>query len=90
MKTNDGGPAFPAHWGDNERGMSVRDYFAIQAPGLSDDVLAETIEKCCPEIGKMPSWDGDPIGNLKWWMLADAKIRFMQADAMLKERAVNP
>jgi len=32
-----------------------------------------------------PSWD-DPLESVKWWADAEARLRLIKADAMLKAR----
>lgn len=98
-KINDGGPAFPGKrihrapgvdifHGDYEsfEGMTLRDYFAAISPGIADDANADQLELCFPELGKIPKFSQDPIGNSNWWCFADAAIRYRYADAMLAQR----
>ncbi len=97
---DDGGPAFPTpgykvtkHDGhdsyerdvDAIEGMTLRDYFAAKALPWSVETESEMVER---EFSMPPCPDGDtnPSGFRKWWMEADAKYKYAQADAMLKER----
>jgi hypothetical protein len=86
-QNNDGGPAFPHPVNKHEvgfqykivDGMTLRDYFAAQAP--------------CPPYGWLQkvcnTEDPEDVGGLE---LAEksAQWSFMYADAMLKEREVRP
>ena len=89
-----GGPAFPVSTAnaatghqDGERtwqfpSLSLRDYFAANAnvddfvPWLGVALLGRD----CPEIR------ADPAGYLKWWAEYRSALRYIEADAMLKER----
>ena len=74
MKTDTGGPAFPAPAGVShitEQGMTLRDYFAAKAmQSLMTNFLASELNEV------------DPNG----WMEGLAMDSYSMADAMLKER----
>ena len=86
-KIDDGGSAFPVPTDRAIDGMTLRDYFAanITVPedlGWGADGLMG---------GPPPNWSskGDYEQSLKcvaWWAEAEAKYRYMRADAMLKAR----
>lgn len=95
----DGGTAFPNEYSEAangdvivwaERGMSLRDYFAIHEPipfnyegsGLSLNAM----QKLLPE-NPMPSLAaGITLEFIQWEAEAVARYRYMRADAMLKAR----
>ena len=88
MRTNDGGPAFPRHYGtsscaDREEqlwngGMSLRDYFAAKAmQGLIHDIL---IDQHWEDVMKK---EGLNAGQFQSFL---AHIAYGTADAMLKAR----
>lgn len=92
---NDGGPAFPV-WELNGKGqpemtgfgMTLRDYFAAKAEGLHDDATPEFAEALTGR--KQPDVvHGSPENMLEWARFradADAVLRYIQADAMLRAR----
>lgn len=69
---NDGGPAFPVGSGDmrDPTGMTLRDYMAIHSPAPTEEQIDDY----------MTGWT-DPDHRL-----ARAKLRYLEADAMLKAR----
>lgn len=84
---DEGGPAFPCDSREARQftGMTLRDWFASQhrfdadSPGLHQATAA---------MGEPPpEWSRDPAACLWWWAKAEARIRYMVADAMLVERA---
>ena len=88
---NDGGPAFPVIWQNAgpDLGMSLRDYFAAQH--RFDESGITTIQAEAVMGGKSPDWMTEShLDCLKWWIEAEARIRFLAADAMLKAREVKP
>ena len=92
-RINDGGAAFPRVDGINletgeivtERGMSLRDWFAGTLT-VDDDYGRETAEAIM-DGEKAPPWKTDPVVALKWWARVRARIRYMEADAMIAEGA---
>jgi hypothetical protein len=92
-RRKDGGQAFPHDyvnekgWPDFEAGMTLRDYFATHAQAAAsaaDDIDFEFAEKM---LGReCPDWDKDPIGNATFWADLRAKMRYIEADAMLRAR----
>lgn len=93
-ETSDGGPAFSGGLlGDNfgtqagkpyEPGMSLRDYFAthIGTGGQVNQITAEIL------AGRpMPLQDGDIENYLTFWFDVEAKLRYMRADALIRERS---
>lgn len=95
-EVNNGGAEFPtlgnvAHNSDwpTEDGMSLRDYFAAQH--RFDENGITTIQAEAVMAEKSPDWMTEShLDCLKWWIEAEARIRFLAADAMLKAREVKP
>lgn len=81
MKSKTGGAAFPTTAGDEGDGfggMTLRDYFAAESP-----VSIEESARYCRSCGiKKPGW--------RDVFAARAKLKFMDADAMLKARDAEP
>ncbi|MDG4650139.1 hypothetical protein P6F26_16950 [Roseibacterium sp. SDUM158017] len=96
MTERDGGPAFPTYYhpteGFDRGGMTLRDWFAGQAPGLDKSAsvgMAEALVGPAPERFDL----SDPesaLAWIKWWARADANARYVQADAMLAAREDTP
>lgn len=79
-------PAFPRdHAQDGHNGMDLRDYFAAHAN-------IGNVDELTPQMGTAvlglacPDWAVDARGCLVWWAEYRAALRFIEADAMLKER----
>lgn len=64
-------------------GMTLRDYAAIYA--RVEDMGINAAESLAGRT--CPSWNDDPIGNMTFWAEAEAAVRYLKADAMLKARA---
>lgn len=80
---DNGGPAFPRDDCNNGyEGMSLRDWFAATVPLDVANVPEELMVKLAGEVP-----EGDTIERLAWFLRVTAAIRYMQADAMLAERA---
>lgn len=89
---NDGGPAFPSpdwngSWAGPEanHGISTRDWFAGQASIGPDEPHADLAAGLMGS--DVPNWQADPVAASKWWAEAEAKLRFIKADAMLAARS---
>ncbi|WP_257828075.1 hypothetical protein [Burkholderia glumae] len=91
-KPADGGPAFPIPGLQHDpdfNGMSLRDHFAsiadlagiIEHGGVIEERLAKAVMGSNP-----PDWNGDYVAAHAWWFEAEARVRYMKADAMLKAR----
>ena len=87
-KIDDGGPAFPVADISKTQcpGLSVRDWFA------SNERIADaeqSWELCEALAGQRPDgdWRSNALGWHAWSALWRARMRYMQADAMLKARA---
>lgn len=94
---DNGGPAFPApeaarwHFADPSAylGMTLRDYLAANTPPIEElgVIAAESITGL-----KLPVRDNYKdesdfwVDSIGFWALANAKYRYMQADAMLEAR----
>jgi hypothetical protein len=91
-KNGDGGQAFPRPGvkdgygkviGD-VRGMTLRDWFAGQEQ-IGEDTVT-------PELGAALMGESVPTGGIsvlaraKWWAEAEARYKYMRADAMLEAR----
>ena len=88
-KINTGGPAFPAtenheYFGLADfQGMTLRDYAAIHADGLDED----TVSDYAATFNRDPTPEtGDYLGWAKWFAKADARLRYIRADAMIAAR----
>jgi len=97
-KIKDGGPAFPVpcyvnvdgETHDAElKGMSLRDWFAGQAEGLTENDdpywVADKLGIPRPKLKQESTSDNDRDWFL-WWAKVDALWRYAYADAMLKVR----
>lgn len=92
----DGGPAFPGDMPTVQLngnklpftpGMSLRDWFAGQIEMARDGISHTWAEALMGE--KAPDWGmGDDLACLHWWAEAEARARYLHADAMLKVRAL--
>ena len=81
---DDGGAAFPRddfHHGIP--GMSLRDYAAIHDSGMNAD--AGTAYASAFNRDPHPR-TGDTIGWAQWFAKADARLRYLRADAMIAAR----
>ncbi|MCG6112902.1 MAG: hypothetical protein MEQ74_12060 [Paracoccus sp.] len=86
-RIDNGGPAFPAcneaNYNDT-MGMTLRDWFAGQA--------SVGVDEPHPDVAKalmrseIPNWADDPIAATFWWAEAEAKLRYIRADAMIAAR----
>lgn len=82
---NDGGPAFPQV--NETSGMSLRDWFAGQTSLTDAHNILLDIEYCEKLVGHpRPDLDTDVEGGLRWTCAVSAKLKYMQADAMLEAR----
>ncbi len=82
---NDGGPAFPRderHIGHN--GMPLRDYFAAKVAVNDTDITVSYGEAVVGR--KMPDYARDPMANAVFWADVRARLRYIEADAMLRAR----
>lgn len=95
MNKDDGGPAFPApdaakaRFGDSNSdaflGMTLRDYFAAHAAIDHDEV---GVRYAAAIVGRdMPDFAADPLGNSAFWAEYRARMRYIEADAMLAARS---
>lgn len=69
----------------SEYGMSLRDYFAAHSPEVSDEIGIQYAEKIVGR--KMPDFAAMPLENAAFWAEYRAIMRYIEADAMLAERA---
>lgn len=82
-KPNDGGPAFPVMAGGAlHDGASLRDYFAAKS---KCDELSRSDAQLI--MGSAPP-EADSIQHIIWWADAEAKYKYILADAMLAAREV--
>ena len=90
-KLDDGGPAFPlvvrSHDGQDVgiQGMTLRDYFAAHSSGIPD----EASDKVIAAYLGLDSPDGETPARERflWLLRANAEWKYLEADAMLAERA---
>lgn len=86
----DGGPAFPCHTNprpgtlsDAPQGMTLRDYFAAHAP-IDQEISLAYAQKI---VGRdCPDYAGATIANAMFWAEFRARMRYIEADAMLRAR----
>lgn len=69
----------------SEAGMSLRDYIAVHAnlgefDELSLPIGVRLLGVDCPE------YKDDPAGCFAWWADYRSKLRYLEADAMMKAR----
>ena len=93
-KQDNGGPAFPFVEPDTScnvnEGMTLRDYFAAKAD-ISKDIdddgcITPRLAFSLMECASPPSWDDNYFEARLWWAEAEARLRYLKADAMLKAR----
>ncbi|WP_278405844.1 hypothetical protein [Pseudomonas rhodesiae] len=80
-------PAFPVEsCADHEfTGMSLRDYFATHTSIDHDEV---GVRYAAAIVGRdMPDFAADPLGNSAFWAEYRARMRYIEADAMLAARS---
>lgn len=87
MSKDDGGPAFPeTRWDEKTRqevqwlGMTLRDYFAINAPQQVIEISDWRVEYCASVLGVERYYAVDHYFPLL------AKLQYQYADAMIAER----
>ena len=68
-------------------GLTMRDYFAASVQ-VSDDLDRSFLEALTGRA--RPDWRYDPIGVLQFDAEVRAKLRYIEADAMLKAREEQP
>lgn len=67
-------------------GMSLRDYFATHCD--IGDVDQLSVHVGAGLLGRNPPLPhDDPLGCMQWWAEYRARLRYIEADAMLKARA---
>ena len=67
------------------QGMSLRDYFAAHAAIDHDEV---GVRYAAAIVGRdMPDFAADPLGNSAFWAEYRARMRYIEADAMLAARS---
>ncbi len=87
-------PAFPVNelsqvTGDicaQHFGLTLRDYFAVHADIGDVDELSVPVGVIL--LGRdVPEFKKDQAGCYEWWAEYRAKLRYMEADAMMKARS---
>jgi hypothetical protein len=70
--------------------ISLRDYFAatLEVPLEKDGCISQDMALQLME-DPPPDWDDDRVNAYKWWATAEARFRYLRADAMMKERERN-
>ena len=80
-------PAFPVNSvADHEfTGATLRDYFATHTAIDHDEV---GVRYAAAIVGRdMPDFAADPLGNSAFWAEYRARMRYIDADAMLAARS---
>jgi hypothetical protein len=99
-KRKNGGPAFPQPdlsgygmgpvEGQNGQyqmeGMSLRDWFAATMPIRESDPSISFATDVMSSAPPSPDWGDAPEDVERWWAMAEAKLRYMRADAMIAAR----
>lgn len=67
-------------------GISVRDYFAAHATKAADDEVGVLYAEAITGRS-MPDFAADPVGNSVFWADYRARMRYIEADAMIDARA---
>jgi hypothetical protein len=75
-------PEIPGRW-PQEYGMTLRDYFAAKAEPFDGESSHNWIAS---RLGIQVPEYSDPHDWAKWYAMADAKWKYMQADAMIAAR----
>lgn len=70
-----------------DTGMTLRDYFAIHCQGIDPEASPKYLTLSFPELGEVPIFSNDPVGNSKWWIKADVLYILRFADTMMKARS---
>lgn len=70
---------------DVSHGMSLRDYFAVNAAVCLDEYGVHYAESIVGR--KMPDFAADPQSNQIFWADFRARMRYAEADAMLAARS---
>lgn len=93
MNKNDGGAAFPTltvvgDVGMSEGGMTLRDYFAANAPVTGIDANQSLLQQ--PDAARFASCDHDGAMPMPLIMKELVRLRWEYADAMLAVREKDP
>jgi hypothetical protein len=86
-----GGPAFPAEvWApdgvpEHSEGMTLRDYMAVHIK-IHDDVKTQAYEGVMGQ--PFPSY-AQSIDRVRWMAEAEAKLRYLKADAIASKQGAN-
>lgn len=82
------GPALPTTTDRYDVGMSLRDYLATN---IVLDLGELTVSYAEGITGKsMPDYASNPIGNAIFWADFRSKLRYIEADSMLRAREAEP
>ena len=94
LRMKDGGPAFPGttsqpnkrgvYYPVHHPGMTLRDWFAAHVVGFSEGAGDDTVDRFNRD--PKPPRD-DRLAWAIWFAKADARYRYLLADAMLAARA---
>lgn len=66
----------------------LRDWFATQVAVDAD--FPSVSQATAIMGGPPPNWDDDPLASVEWWAAAEARLRYIHADAMLAARSAAP
>jgi hypothetical protein len=79
--------AFPLYRpGYYTEGMTLRDYFAAHCDGIDADISPEYLSKMTGIEKPEGNYTTHPDEWISFWLKGEAKVKYMQADAMLAER----
>lgn len=67
---------------------TLRDWFATQVAVDAD--FPSVSQATAIMGGPPPNWDDDPLASVEWWAAAEARLRYIHADAMLAARSAAP
>ena len=84
-RIKDGGPAFPRTYnGDGHNGMTLRDHFA--ATSNVSDQMKDMTSNGASRLGVPMPKNSDSLDWAIWRARIKARLRFLEADAMLAAR----
>lgn len=103
MSRDDGGPAFPHtqhrsdrdhQWQETVEGMSLRDYMATNLPLIADAIIEDVTSEQALAFGlpypQTKDEGSNPLAWVEWRAKIRARLRYIEADAMIAERSRTP
>lgn len=71
-------------------GLTMRDYFAAHADMRelieNDGYIPQRLALNVMDGVEPPNWENNHLAASQWWCEAEARVRYMKADAMLRAR----